>query len=158
MHAEQRIWMANRPDRLSILVDVWGTLGCADRVRLVREIWTDCEFPHHNLDTWRAFWQYAAQFRLQAGVPTPVGEKITLYRGTTTDEPRDRLGLSWTTDRKRAAWFARRFQAVPGYGEPVVYAAVSDDYNALGPFGERGESEHIVLRPERLLAVRAETP
>lgn len=45
-----------------------------------------------------------------AGDPLPAGDSFTLYRGVAGVDPRRKeAGYSWTRDRERAEWFAKRF-------------------------------------------------
>ena len=65
-------------------------------------------------------------------------DMVTIYRGVDVGGNPD--GLSWTLDKERAEWFARRFH---GYGTLLTYTIQKVAIMAvlLG----RGESEVIVI-------------
>jgi hypothetical protein len=71
--------------------------------------------------------------------PRPV-EPVTLYRGATPARAR---GMSWTDDRDRAEWFARRFD-----DSARVWTATLKPHDLLArihaPDGGRGEHEYVV--------------
>lgn len=69
---------------------------------------------------------------------------IKLYRGISFDGKPN--GLSWTTDLKKAQWFANRwYDASKGKSNPKVYEiTVKNSDSILAYFGGRGESEVIL--------------
>ena len=75
----------------------------------VESAWTQ---THHYFEmlktarTWPQFvrWCRYAEFSIPADVPDPV----TIYRGGGPEAWHVLLGQSWTLDRERADWFARR--------------------------------------------------
>ena len=97
------------------------------------------------------FWVHL--FR-RAAYPAPSGP-LTLYRGA---PPRYARGMSWTTRRSKAAWFAGRWGMNPGKASAHVYEATAlpeaclADVDALVP-GGRSEGE-IVVDPSLLRRLR----
>jgi hypothetical protein len=83
-------------------------------------------------------------------------ETVPIYRGT--QRPGRHIGVCWTTDRKKAEWFARRF----AYGEkkPVLLTGHVRKSNIIACFTGRKESEvlafpkHIRGRKEEALVSR----
>ena len=71
-----------------------------------------------------------------------------MYRGC---NPYHRLGLSWTTDRAKAEWFAERFACVM---KTRVYSAHAPAGHILAMFQARKESE-VVVNPAGLEDVTA---
>ena len=70
---------------------------------------------------------------------------LKLYRGTRVREKT--AGLSWTTNRERAIWFANRWQEAPG--SPVLQVVFVDPaHDVIGPFHQRGEDEYILFNPD----------
>ena len=69
---------------------------------------------------------------------------VILYRGVAFDGQPN--GLSWTTDLKKAQWFANRwYEASKGKSNPKVYEiTVKNSDSILAYFGGRGESEVIL--------------
>src|SRR5437660_6332003 len=64
-------------------------------------------------------------------------ETVTVYRGTM--RPGRRIGISWTTDKAKAEWFARRF----AFGEmrPVLFTGRVRKSKIIACFTGRNESE-----------------
>jgi hypothetical protein len=70
-------------------------------------VWSMAEFPSQllTLRGWVEPFRTAGFVSEPAGLAPPT-EPLTIYRGTTLGR---RRGLSWTTDRATAQWFANRF-------------------------------------------------
>ena len=66
-------------------------------------------------------------------------ERVTIYRGQTAGR---RAGISWTTERERAEWFARRY---PFRGEPVLLSGRVKRSDIIAVFTGRRDSEVLVL-------------
>jgi hypothetical protein len=79
------------------------------------------------------------------GQPLPPGETFELFRGVAGEEPRRKTcGLSWTSSRPRACWFAWRLEAYRRL-DPAVYSAT---FNADDIFVyTRDEQEFIAIPP-----------
>jgi hypothetical protein len=81
--------------------------------------------------------------------------EFPVYRGF---QGRGRRGLSWTTSRATAEWFARRFEVLDRLGEPQVVSGVARKEDVLAYFGGRGESEVVIdpaaVRKQRVEALR----
>lgn len=74
---------------------------------------------------------------------------ITIYRGVTPYNAKNVKALSWTTDIKRAEWFAHRFNE-----DGTVYKAQISKAKVLAYFMGRGESE-IIVNPKELKIIQA---
>lgn len=72
--------------------------------------------------------------------------EIIIYRGTRTKEKGP--GMSWTTNRAIAEWFASRYSLSPG-DHGMVYSAVIDKQNVLAYFSDHTEKE-VVVDPAQL--------
>jgi len=74
-------------------------------------------------------------------------ETVTIYRGTYrrgTDSDLDRrVGISWTTDRTKAEWFARRFAL--NERNPVLLTGRVRKRHIIACFTGRNENEVLVL-------------
>jgi hypothetical protein len=68
-------------------------------------------------------------------------ERVTIYRGQLAAR---RAGISWTTDREVAEWFARRWAMMLG-GEPELISGHVERSNVIAAFTGRNESEVLVL-------------
>jgi hypothetical protein len=66
---------------------------------------------------------------------------VTIYRGI--QRPGRHIGISWTTDRKKAEWFAQRFAF--GEKKPVLLTGRVRKLKIIACFTGRNESEVLVL-------------
>ena len=73
-------------------------------------------------------------------------DEFPVYRGF---QGRREKGISWTTDRDKAVWFANRFAMLDHLGEPKLLTGVARKENVLAHFLGRGESE-IVIDPAKV--------
>jgi hypothetical protein len=107
------------------------------------DVWEDTEFPHSNR-------RLALRLFRAAGFATNAPEEwarlsdpLEIWRGTNHLRPK---GLSWTLDRTRALWFARRF----AHGQPahLVHGRILKRH-VLAFCHARGEGE-VVVDPAKL--------
>ncbi len=68
-------------------------------------------------------------------------ESITLYRGAI---PEFAFGMSWTTDRTQADWFAHRLEPNRSGLVGKVYTITIPREFVIGRFSERREQEYVV--------------
>lgn len=116
----------------------------------VASAWTMCEWPEQAVDQdlWSMLYAYAVEDLVDSYLHDDdirgrddLPEQVTLWRGAIEDR---RLGMSWTGDRKRAEWFAHRFD---GMTDKVgkVYQVTVDRELILARFEEgRGEDEYVL--------------
>jgi hypothetical protein len=161
---EERNWhtvvfLHERPYRASALFRVAQEHGAemtdADYWKLVGRVWTDSENIWQNTLEWDAllgsergereaimvadaFDGDDADIEMYRALP----ETATVYRGATAGLNEE--GLSWTTDRDKAVWFARRFADLRD-GAPVVLTGLVNKSDVVGCFTGRGESEVVVV-------------
>lgn len=136
---DQFIWLHERPFRLQALLECLSDFagyydadGLTDEeCELVEQVWVDAEGPSVNRDIW---------IELFESVPCPalndLPPELTIYRGTV---PEDEDGISWTLDKKRAQFFANRFNHDRG----VVKSRTIARADALFFTDARGEREII---------------
>lgn len=86
---------------------------------------------------------------LAAGSPLPGPGPFTLYRGVAGRTTRDRRvrGLSWTTSKITATWFAQRFA---GGCDPTVYSIDAPAEWVLTYALDRNEDEMLVIVPRHV--------
>jgi hypothetical protein len=65
-------------------------------------------------------------------------------------------GLSWSLDRAKAEWFARRFSILTELGEPRLMLGVVSKKDVLAYFDERAEKE-IVVDPANVRSMKVES-
>jgi hypothetical protein len=118
---------------------------------LLAHVWTSIESPWRDRRLLLAMFQSPRPERNklmnksehQALARLP--ESFPVYRGFLG---RRAKGLSWTTDRKRAIWFARRFAKI-GIGDPRPLSGIAAKKDVLAYFARRKESE-VVIDPEKV--------
>lgn len=142
------VWRHARPYRVDAFEKIAAKLSDEDYWTALAELLLDSE----NLWQWgtprlrrlleaprpgRTDWMMDDEERATlAALP----ETVTVYRGY---DRTNKLGWSWTTDRDKAAWFARRFATVRG-SRPRIATATVPRANVLAYFRGRGESEVFV--------------
>lgn len=153
------IWFDHNPvhDRdlprfaiLTMAANCWTYEGGRE---IVERAWTLPEWPgQYEREHWlRLFAQtdFICSER-EAGKDCPLhddeydqqgdGEPITLYRGALKGEQR---GLSWTTSRERAEWFARRGDMTGRGRQMYVWEAQVPRESTLAHFTNRMEDEIV---------------
>jgi hypothetical protein len=153
------VFLHERPYRASALFRVMQEHGeqmsDADYWKLVGRVWVDSENIWQNTLEWDALLGSERGGREAIMVPDvfddddadlamhrALPETVTVYRGATAGLNEE--GLSWTTDRNTAVWFARRF-ADHRDGEPVVLTGTVAKSDVIACFTGRGESEVVVV-------------
>lgn len=138
----EAIWYFERPYRMTT-VSHWFKTKQLDRDglrRLLPGVWRDTEFPHQFGRTPAYLFRSATPPTLideaEGGFPWLPGETLEVFRGGTG------RGISWTLDRKKAEWFAKRF-LTDGKTKPVWRATVNAN-DVWAYFAGRGESEVVV--------------
>lgn len=143
--------------RLAFFKYVEDQLSKEDFSRYLPEIFSQSEFPStdgfaslEDIKDWfmRADKKYMMN-KSEYDIYTQLPEKVTVYRGATTKKAY--RGLSWTTDKNKALWYANRFSREERY----LFTAEICKKDILTYIGRRNEKE-IVCQPvkytvERLL-------
>lgn len=140
------VMLYERPYRYEAL-QIAIALGLEDHPEkyweVVRQVWTDSENIHENMDAWRALWKADAPKRhlvmtqSDRAAFSRLPKKVRVYRGH--DFSYGRLGLSWTTDRKKAIWFAHRTNRIP-----YLSMAMAPKDKIYAYFNGRDEKEIVI--------------
>jgi hypothetical protein len=140
------IFLHEGPHRLHALTECirFGLSG-PEYWSLVGDVWVDSENIHQNLQEWRRVWRSQEPGREKCmndderAVLASLPDLVQVWRGTAYQK--SIRGISWTTIRDKAKWFAKRFS----HGGLVAEATVAKkDIKAV--FLERKESEVVSLR------------
>lgn len=142
---DKYVWLHEKPYRLDVLHECIGKGLCGSNYwRLVGEVWTDCENIHQNLSLWRTTWRSREPDREHAMTEDELkahgclGDETTVWRGTPY---RGSIrGLSWTTNKQKALWFAQRFR---GEGTPLLATGRVRRVDALATILRRNEHEVV---------------
>ena len=157
------IFLHERPYRLAALCEHQRQMTHTEYWQAVRDVWVDSENIRHNRSTWRKLltskrpgrWHCAMgdedRALLAATFPDSTST-ATVWRGHGPMEGGRRMGLSWTLDREKAEWFARRNGRLNGH-PPVLSESRVACPDVLLAVTTRGEQEFVVL-PDVLLGVR----
>lgn len=145
---ERGVLLHERPYRLRAFLGYSSRMTDADYWRLLSWVWTDSENIWQGFDAWMVLWASSRPGRarvmddVELDALLALPPTITIYRGTQRGR---RLGLSWTLDRERARWFARRYSPA----RPLVVTGVASARSVWAHFKGRGEEE-IVISPRRV--------
>jgi hypothetical protein len=158
------IWMFERPYRPTVAYILMRRGLYRDQpnelARFIMDLWIDTETPSSNY-----LWG-----EILAGWPTtlaPLGDtdlldesgRTTVYRGIAISAEEDPdldlhdQNLSWTTDRARAVWFAKRFSNVEEREVPIVLVGEVANEHVLFCSGDRNESE-VVSESVRIIEIQ----
>lgn len=145
--------ITERPYRFQKFID-WDAHILLDqhaKLELLRDVWIDTERPHVNRGAWARYWNWVLGNRHHMSIYTMAelnvreqfDNMIPLYRGIHGEPDTGNPGLSWTTSRERAEWFARRWQGYSDNSCWLLKGSVKSK-DVIGPFTQRGEDEIIV--------------
>lgn len=161
-YREARNWegcvlIHQRPYRYDAFLQIASDLTDEEYWRVLRYVWVDTENPHEwddirdlffdeqRRDTRALFMTDEERAQLAA-----MGDEITVYRGFCM--PGAEEGWSWTIDRERAEWFARRFAH---RGEAQLAIGTIRKADVVAYLTDRGEDE-IVADPDDVVVTRIE--
>ena len=143
------VFLHERPYRLSALRRCFrsGLIG-EGYWHLVAQVWIDSENIHQYGKQWRALWSADTTGRNQAMTTgeqqahANLPDETTVWRGTAY---RDSIqGLSWTTDRAKAEWFARRsLDRYRGKGPALLVTGTVRREDVFAVIFQRKENEVV---------------
>lgn len=146
------VFFHERPYRMDAMHELIGEGVLSDREKweLISAVWTDSENIWESLDVWRDLWNEGGYDRTyvmgdaELAALAQLPGQFQIWRG----ESRGRAGegLSWTTDRDKAVWFAQRWKGSEGH-RPRLMTGIVNKSDVLAYFLGRGESE-IVTFPD----------
>lgn len=147
------VFLHERPYRLDALTYVLDEIGIPDKEKwpLLINVWTDSENINQNLNEWINAWTaglndgnvcHLGMDKAEVAALAALPNRFTIYRGVGHEDAID--GLSWTTDRKKAEWFAKRWSHADDH-ESIVAIGKVDKADVLAHLRGRGESEIVVL-------------
>ncbi len=148
------VFVHERPYRVDALVEALDEgLSGEEAWDIIGSVWTDTENVQEMFDHWIRIWTSGIPGRERAMTEeeradfNAMPDTIEVWRGVSHKQAAK--GLSWTTDRSKAVWFAGRAKAINGgTGRYLVSGTVSKS-DVLAYFTGRGESEIVVL-PEKV--------
>lgn len=148
--------MLNKPYALTFIKYVRNALADNEMAELLADAWVNSECPNMDVDVSKPelvemFTQADKQYLMnekERKLLAQLSDRVTVYRGVTSNNAKNVRALSWTTNKEKAKWFAHRFQE-----NGTVYSAQISKTQILAVFSSRGESE-IVLNPKGLMQLK----
>lgn len=150
------IYLHERPYRLDALQRYADSFETEDEYwAALRSVWVDSENIYQNRDTWEELWDEVTPQVRRAVHPeeesweafNALPAEVVIYRGYAHEDSRE--GLSWTTDKEKAEWFARRHRNMTiDVDEPleaILISGMVKKQDVLAYILDRGENE-IVAR------------
>lgn len=142
-----------KPYRLTFFKHIQGYLGVKDFTEILKEIWTDTEFPSLNLDVtvqdlaaWFSFCDKDILMSKEDRIYfDSLPETVTVYRGVADDK--FQKGFSWSLSKEKAEWFATRLEFDDC--SPVLYSFEVNKSDIIAFLSCRGEAE-VIITPETL--------
>lgn len=133
---EGYICLTERPYRLDALLEIIANEKCnAEKLaNLVMQVWMDSESPSTNIKIWRRLFSQMKNCRVFQKSKKHLPDKFKVWRGGTAN------GISWTTDKNTAHWFADRFNR----NDAVHCREITRD-SAICYLGDRNEQEIILI-------------
>lgn len=139
--------VVERPYRPEYLLRLIEQHGAERLLPAAGHFWQDTESAFADGDTWASIWdqvlftrrgqprktRYRVMSRGERATFSRLPDTLTIYRGYRGDG--GHFGMSWTIDRGKAEWFARRF----GDGEPFVATAIISKADVLAYFTRESE-------------------
>lgn len=153
---ESYIWLHERPYRVDAFADIAHQLSMRRYWELLGMVWVDSENHWQDREQWhdlltadidgREFMSDEDVRCVFTLTPEQGGllPETVVYRGYCHDDGLN--GFSWTLDRARAEWFARRLRQPDDPPPRVATARVARDH-VIAYITSRDESE-LVLLPE----------
>ncbi|WP_318521177.1 hypothetical protein [Photobacterium leiognathi] len=117
--------------------DQFSVLKEVEQWQLIDYVWTNSENPSVNLSLWESIFSLmpVSPFK-ETTQYEKMKSEIVLYRGG------NREGLSWTSNKDQAIWFANRFKSYDQ--EPMVWEVKINKNDIYHYTDSRGEDEFIV--------------
>ena len=153
------VYLRERPYRLDAFGEIQRHLADEDYWELLASIWTDSDNIREQKDEWR--WmldenrdptlRHLLMTEWEREALAAMPESFPVYRGYSHVDAAK--GLSWTVDRERGLWFARRFASETK--TPMLASGTISRGDVIAFFTGRGENE-IVALPELVSAVSIE--
>lgn len=142
------VFIHERPYRVHAFMEIADTIKSDKKYwRLLGDIWIDSENIWQNKKDYvklmnskrdhRDHFMSANERKHLALLP----DKLTVYRGCSE---RGSDGMSWTTDKAKAEWFANRFKTSTSPKRKVI-TRVIDKQEVFAYMARRNESEIIIL-------------
>ena len=138
------VFLHERPYRVDALEEMMFTFEIEHPEKVIAAVWVDSENIYQNFDRWMDIWDYvpspeSVMDKKELAEFNSMPDVIDVFRGTAHVDGVN--GMSWTTDRDKAIWFAKRFAREEGM--PVLLSGKIKKEDVLAYFAGRNENENI---------------
>ena len=138
------VFLYERPYRVDALWYVIQNynLSFENMNSLVLDVYKDQEFVWCKRIIWNRIFKYIYDNKPSqlSGVSSGY---VEVFRGIHSSDIKSNLGFSWTTNKKLAEWFSRRFQNEPS--KPYILTGRLDTSDIIFITNDRNEEEIITL-------------
>ena len=152
------VFIHERPYRFDVFCEIKDKITLEKEFwDLVGSIWTDSENICENFDEWHELWseplpgREAVMDEKERNLLNAMPDSFQIWRGA--GHPLPEAGLSWTRDRQKAIWFARRHHESTRHKDAHLASGIVKKKHVLGYFTGRNEREIVVL-PENVINVK----
>lgn len=158
----QFVFLHERPYRIDALETVLFEEEITDKNivwPLIARVWIDSENIWQVFDQWIDIWNTPDHDRSifmegdELATLDALPDVITVWRGVAHQSSVS--GMSWSIDKEKAEWFARRWGG-SGDRQPILVEGTIAKDDVLAYFSNRGESE-IVAFPDSITFVKTDT-
>jgi len=151
--------LIEKPYRLSWLEENYDLITDEKAYyEFLKDAYIQSEFPMDGFyeyeDLLKLFWHKnypkLMMDKDELGFYNQLPQEITIWRGIRVEEELDEenIGFSFTLDKERAEWFAKRFSQ-DGKGTPILIEAKVKKDKILSVFLNRGEEE-VLVSPDNI--------
>jgi hypothetical protein len=160
------VFLHERPYRFDALMEIMDPSGFwdeggdgAEYWKLISDVWTDSENINQHFEGWCDLWASEMSGRElvmdeeERAALAALPDLITVWRGA--GHPGAAEGLSWTLNKEKAAWFARRNTGHPDRVGAFVARGAVRKCDVLAHFIGRDEAEIVVL-PDHVTNVKVQ--
>lgn len=140
------VFLHTRPYRLDAFIEIVNELPNRDFWSILSNVWTDSENIWQHQDDWCMLWNEGRSYKRFAMNPEErkafkrLPNELVIYRGADEEDAAD--GMSWTLDRDKAIWFARRRLHLKH--RPVLVKAYARKSDAHALLLGRNENEVVI--------------
>lgn len=140
------IWIHERPYRLERFIEIEKHFNDKEYWEMLGSIIIDSENLWQNLDILKLLLanpsgRSCREYLMEEGereALAGMADEIEIWRGC---QWKNRMGLSWTTDKEKAIWFAKRL----GCKKPYLHSGTVRKSDVIAYFLRRGENEILAL-------------
>lgn len=151
---DRYVFLHERPYRVDAFKEIQDELSDWKYWKILGEIWVDTENQHANIRAWKNLLNSKRPHRHyfmgedETNLLLSLPDEVTIYRGCL--KGRNENGLSWTLDKVKAEWFAKRLLRS---GTPLLLTGVVKKSDIVAVLLGRNESEIVTMKVANITKV-----